>query len=88
MHDLDAELRALPRAATSEPARVLALRLESRQLFSIHRELLVVLYVAVAAVIAGVGWLVRANLERIGPISHIEIAGRVGKERQITVGRV
>jgi hypothetical protein len=69
MHDLGAELHALPRAATPEPARDLALRLETRQLFSIHRELLVALYIAVASVIAGVGWLVRANLDRIGPIT-------------------
>jgi len=69
MHDLSEELRTLPPAGVQEPARQLALKLETRQLFSIHRELLVVMYAAVAMVVAGVGWLVKSNLERIGPIT-------------------
>lgn len=69
MHDLSEELRALPPAAEREPARQLALKLETRQLFSIHRELLVVMYAAVAMVVGGVGWLVKANLAHIGPIT-------------------
>lgn len=44
-----------------------AAALESRAVFSVRAELLVVLYVAVAAVIGGVGLLVHANLDRIGP---------------------
>jgi hypothetical protein len=46
-----------------------ALALESRQLFTVRRELWTALYAAVLAILAGVGLLVRANLGRIGPVS-------------------
>lgn len=66
MHDLAAELRELARSAggTAEPD---ALRQESRGIFSIRRELLVALYVAVATLVGGVGLLIKENHERIGP---------------------
>lgn len=64
MHSLIGEMQGLPPGA----ARAQALRLESREIFSIRRELLLALYVAVAMVVAGVGLLIRANLDRIGPL--------------------
>jgi hypothetical protein len=67
MHDLSAELRALPPDPAIDAARARALRLEQRAIFSVRRELLVALYVAVATLVAGVGLLVKANLDRIGP---------------------
>jgi hypothetical protein len=69
MHDLSAELDALPDEAALLPARAQALQLEQRQVFSVRRELLVALYVAVAALVAGVGLLIKANLDRIGPMA-------------------
>lgn len=67
MLDLSDELHALPPGTFPESARSQALRLEGRAVFSIRRELLVALYVAVATLIAGVGLLVKANLDHIGP---------------------
>ena len=64
VHDLSEELRSLPPDA-SEAARLQALRLEGRDVFSIRSELLVALYAAVATLVAGVGLLVKANLDRI-----------------------
>jgi hypothetical protein len=69
MHDLSRELESLARAPTTEPARLQALRLEHRDILSIHPELLIALYLGVAAVVAGVGLLVKANLARIGPLA-------------------
>jgi hypothetical protein len=42
--------------------------LENGEAFSVRAELLIVLYVAVATLIGGVGLLVRAHLDRIGPV--------------------
>jgi len=67
MHDLSLELRALPPDAPLDAARTQALRLEGREIFSVRRELLLVLYAAVALLVAGAGLLVKANLDRIGP---------------------
>jgi hypothetical protein len=70
MHDLQPEVRQLLRASAldqSLAARPLAL--ESGQLFSLHAELLAVLYGSVAAVMAGVGLLIKDNLDRIGPVT-------------------
>jgi hypothetical protein len=69
MHDLSNELHALPPDASLDAARAQALRLEGREVLSIRRELLVSLYVAVATLIAGVGLLVKANYDRIGPVA-------------------
>lgn len=71
MLDLSAELDSLPGAATLDAARAQALRLERREVFSVRQELLVALYVAVATLIAGVGLLVKANLDRIGPAALV-----------------
>jgi hypothetical protein len=67
MHDLAEELRSLSPDASLQAAHAQALRLEQREVFSIRRELLVALYFAVATLIAGVGLLVKANLDHIGP---------------------
>jgi hypothetical protein len=67
MHNLSSELLSLQPEAALESARSHAQRLESREVFSVRRELLVTLYAAVATLVAGVGLLVKANLDRIGP---------------------
>jgi hypothetical protein len=69
MHELSAELCELKAGGAVEVARLQALRLEQREVFSVRRELLVVLYVAVATLVAGVGLLVKTNLDRIGPVA-------------------
>ncbi|MET0282045.1 MAG: DUF2157 domain-containing protein [Steroidobacteraceae bacterium] len=69
MHDLSEELRALPEEAARAPALAQAVLLEQRQLFSVRRELLVLIYAAVAVLVSGVGLLIKANLERIGPLA-------------------
>ena len=69
MHDLSEEARALAVDEALTAARAQALRLERRDLFCVRRELLVALYLAVATLIGGVGLLVRANLDRIGPFA-------------------
>lgn len=46
-------------------------QLERRQLLSVHRELLIALYASVATLVAGVGLLVRDNLDRIGPATLV-----------------
>lgn len=69
MHDLAAELDQLLDEPGLRSAREQALRLEQRQVFSVRRELLVALYAGVAALVAGVGLLIKANLDRIGPMT-------------------
>ncbi|HMA12034.1 MAG TPA: DUF2157 domain-containing protein [Steroidobacteraceae bacterium] len=69
MHDLSPELGKLTVEGAAAEARAAALRLERREIFSVHRELLVMLYAGVATVVAGVGLLVKANLDRIGPVA-------------------
>ncbi|HXC58861.1 MAG TPA: DUF2157 domain-containing protein [Steroidobacteraceae bacterium] len=69
MHDLSNELRQLPRDPATDAALLQALRLEGREVFSIRRELLFVLYVGVATLVAGVGVLIKANISRIGPVA-------------------
>lgn len=70
MHSLEDEVRELATAqgdAADAAAVRVASALESGALFSVRAELLIVMYVAVAAIVGGVGLLIRANLERIGP---------------------
>jgi len=70
MLSLEDEVRTLSAAGDAEAAAVaVALQLESRAVFSVRVELLVVLYVAVAAIVGGVALLVRAHLDRIGPVA-------------------
>lgn len=69
MHDLSEEVRSLAVDEALTAQRSQALRLEQRDIFSIRRELLVALYVAVATLIGGFGLLVKVNLDRIGPVA-------------------
>jgi hypothetical protein len=69
MHDLSPELESLTLEGDPAQARAAAVMLERRAAFSIHRELLVMLYAGVATVVAGVGFLIKANLDRIGPLA-------------------
>lgn len=69
MHDLSEELRALAPDAFIDAARSRALQIEAREVISVRRELLVALYAGVATLVAGVGLLVKANLDRIGPVT-------------------
>lgn len=72
MHSLEAEVRALQREGVVDDALAARpLALESRRLFSLQGELLAVLYGAVAAIVAGVGLLIKDNLDRIGPVTLI-----------------
>jgi hypothetical protein len=69
MHDLSPELEALSVEGESADARATAATLERRAVFSVHPELVVLMYAGVATVVAGVGLLVKANLDRIGPLA-------------------
>ncbi|MEO8308773.1 MAG: DUF2157 domain-containing protein [Pseudomonadota bacterium] len=69
MHDLSEELQTLSPDSPAEAARLAAIRLESRAVFSVRPELLVALYIAIATLVAGVGLLVKSNLDRIGPVA-------------------
>lgn len=69
MQDLSEEVRAVAVDEALTSARSQALRLEQLDIFSVRRELLVALYVAVATLIGGVGLLIKANLDRIGPVA-------------------
>jgi hypothetical protein len=76
LHSLEPEIRALRATAAGDAAQDPAhfenlAELESGRLFSLHRELLIALYACVTAVVAGVGLLVRDNLDRIGPVTLI-----------------
>jgi len=68
VNDLSAEIRSLQGDA-APAAAAQALDLEQRAIFSVRPELLVALYVAVATLITGVGLLVKANFDSIGPVT-------------------
>lgn len=70
MHSLEPEIRQLietQRIGAAAAAQPLAA--ESRGVFSVRKELRAVLYAGIAAVVAGVGLIVQANLGRIGALS-------------------
>jgi Predicted membrane protein (DUF2157) len=69
MHDLSPELETLTVEGVDAEVRAAAVRLERREILSVHRELVVMLYAGVATVVAGVGLLIKANLDRIGPLA-------------------
>ena len=71
MHSLAGELQYLPSDAAPADARESALRIERRDVFSVRPELLFALYVAVAALVGGAGWLIKNNLNRIGPVALV-----------------
>jgi hypothetical protein len=67
VHSLEDEVRELARGAA--PTTPVAMALETGEAFSVRTELLIVLYGAIAAVIGGVGLMIRAHLDRIGPVA-------------------
>ncbi len=71
MHSLAEELQSLPIDAASRAARESALSIERRTLLSVRPELLFAMYVAVAALVGGVGWLIKNNIDRIGPAALV-----------------
>ena len=72
MLNLEPEITALERAGSVDAGvSTRCAALESSRVFSVHRELLVSLYASVAAVVAGVGLLIKNNLDRIGPLTLI-----------------
>lgn len=68
MHDLSAQIRLLDTSQAPQAAAA-AMQRETRAVFSVRPELLFALYLAVAALTAGVGLLIKANLDRIGPVA-------------------
>ncbi len=70
MHSLDDELRELTSAgALDGETAAQELAIENRAIFTLHDELRIALYVAVALVVTGVGILVKEHLDRIGPLT-------------------
>jgi hypothetical protein len=78
MHSLESELRELHREGLIEDATaVRAIAIESRSLFSVFEELRLALYASVAAIIAGLGILLKRNLDRIGPLALILVLAAI-----------
>jgi hypothetical protein len=67
MHSIHAELRELEALGVPDgPSREKLAALEPEAVFSVHEELRFVMYAAVAAIMAGVGLLIKGHLEQIG----------------------
>jgi Predicted membrane protein (DUF2157) len=76
MHSLEPECLELQAAGLiDEAAASRAAALERGRVFSVFEELRFALYAAVAAVTAGIGLLVKDNLDRIGPLTLIAVLG-------------
>jgi hypothetical protein len=74
MHSLDTECQKLAAAGlVPEPVAAQAAALERGAIFSVFEELRFALYAAVAAITAGIGLLIKDNLDRIGPIMLIAL---------------
>jgi hypothetical protein len=72
LHTLEPELRALHAEGTIDDATASrALARDRGQVFSVHAELRVTLYVGVVLVLAAVGMLLARNLDRIGPFAIV-----------------
>jgi hypothetical protein len=68
--DVAEAVASLGRTGTLAPAQVQAFsRVARRQLVSLHAEMRLAAYLGVLLVMAGVGVLVRQNLDRIGPLA-------------------
>jgi Predicted membrane protein (DUF2157) len=74
MHSLESECLELQGAGLiDEAAAARAAAVERGSIFSVFEELRFALYAAVAAITAGIGLLVKDNLDRIGPITLIAV---------------
>jgi len=72
MHSLETEYRELNAAGLiDEPTTSRAIALERGEILSLFEEVRFALYAAVAAIMAGIGILVKENLEHIGPLTLI-----------------
>jgi hypothetical protein len=76
MHSLEPEYLELNAAGLmDEPAAARAIALERGEVFSVFEEIRFALYAAVAAIMTGVGILVKDNLDHIGPLTLIIVLG-------------
>jgi hypothetical protein len=74
MYSLEMECQELRKAGViTEPVAAQAAALERGTIFSVFEELRFALYAAVAAITAGIGLLLKDNLDRIGPITLIVV---------------
>lgn len=74
MHSLEPEFRELSAEGfLDEAAAARAIALERGEIFSLFEQVRFVLYVAVAAITAGIGILVKENLQHIGALTLILI---------------
>ena len=74
MHSLEMECLELKKAGViTEPVAAQAAALERGAIFSVFEELRFALYAAVAAITAGIGLVVKDNLDRIGPMTLIVV---------------
>jgi hypothetical protein len=72
VHTLEPELRALHAEGTIDDATAArALARDRREVFSLRYELRATLYAGVLLVMAGVGIILKRNLERIGPLTVV-----------------
>ena len=72
MHTLEPELRTLHAEGMIDDATASqALARERRDVFSLHQQLRLTLYVGVLLVMAGVGIVLARNLDRIGPLAIV-----------------
>jgi hypothetical protein len=79
VHSLEPELRELHSAGVIDDATASrAIALESGSVFSVFEELRATMYAAVALIFAGLGILVRNNLDRIGPLTLIVMLALAG----------
>jgi hypothetical protein len=78
MHSLETECQELRTAGVIDAAAAgRAAALERGAIFSVFEELRFILYAAVASITAGIGMIVKDNLDRIGPMTLIAVLALV-----------